>query len=109
LGFIAHINSLLSDSVLDSLRTPTDNAYRNDPDISPYVPDLFYHFVGRGLLHTDAVEPRRAPLPPASPLRSLGAVYAQVGKFLLLPCQLKNVHLNSIFYYKLHDDHFRRD
>lgn len=60
----AHVNSLLSDSVLDSLRTPTDNAYRNDPDILAYVPDLFHHFVGQGSLHTDAVEPRRAPLPP---------------------------------------------
>lgn len=61
---IAHVNSALSDSVLDSLRVPTDNVYRNDPDISPYAPDLFQHFVGQGSLHTDAVEPRRAPLPP---------------------------------------------
>lgn len=69
---IAHINSLLSDSVLGSLRVPTDNAYRNDPDISLYGPDLFQHFVGQGSLHTDAVEPRRTPLPQT--MDSSGAV-----------------------------------
>lgn len=74
---IAHVNSLLSDSVLDILRVPTDNVYRNDPTISPYAPDLFQHFVGQGSLHTDAVEPRRAPLPPTLDLSgpaSLGGV-----------------------------------